>query len=155
MTALAHNASSDDGAASLHKALDDHDGSVLDNVPGYLASPDLADGQKIVGHAFGGQQQSVESNLASRTGLDAATIGKLLAMAAPLVLGQLGKMQKQGGLDSDGLSKALGEVHKANESANPDLMGVLTGALDSNKDGGIFDDLQRLAGKFLKPKPSS
>ncbi len=150
MAALAKNASSAEGADSLHKALDDHDGSVLDDVSGYLSNPDTKDGEAILGHAFGGQQSAVQTNLATASGIDMQQMGQLLAMAAPLVLGMLGKMQKQGGLDSTGLSNALGDEHKANASASPDLVGMLGSLLDSNKDGSVMDDVSRMAGKFLK-----
>jgi hypothetical protein len=156
MTALARNASDPDGAASLHNALEkDHDGGVLDDIPSYLANPNVDDGNGILRHTLGGQQQAVEQSLAGSTGLDPAMIAKLLAMAAPLVLGMLAKQQKQGGLDNNGLTDMLNNEKKANASANPDMMDMLSGMLDMNKDGGFMDDLSRLAGNLFKRKPAN
>ena len=53
MTALARNASKPKGAASLNEALEkDHDGSVLDDLPGYLDHPDTDDGDGILRHTL-------------------------------------------------------------------------------------------------------
>ena len=57
--ALARNASSNEGAASLNKALDAHDGSILDNLGSALGDDTMRDGAAILGHVFGGSQQPV------------------------------------------------------------------------------------------------
>lgn len=155
MTALARNASQPDGASSLLNAItNDHDGSSVDDIAGYLANPNTEDGDGILRHTLGDQRNAVETNLSASTGLDPATLGKLLSMAAPLILSMLAKQQKQGAMDSDGLSDMLKQEQKANAGANPDLMGMLTGALDMNDDGSVLDDLGKLAGGLFKRKSS-
>ena len=92
MTGLARNAQSSDGAGALAAALSrDHDGSILDNLSGALAAPDQRAGAGILGHVFGGKQEAVQSALGTSAGLDAGSMGKLLTMLAPLVMGALGK----------------------------------------------------------------
>jgi len=149
IAALARNTSTPSGANALDQAVArDHDGSVLDDIGGFLNSGNTADGAGILGHVFGNQQNSVEGALAQRTGLDAGSAGQLLAMVAPLVLGAVGKTRMEQGLDANSLSAYLGDQHQA-QNAPPDMMGMLGGFLDANQDGSVVDDLGRLAGKVF------
>jgi hypothetical protein len=151
IAALARNATQPAGARDLQEAVaKDHDGSIFDNLTGYLNNPQAANGSGILGHIFGEQQAAVEGNLAQATGLDQNAAGSILEMAAPLVMGALGQTQKQNDLDADGLSQFLnGQQQQATESA-PDLMGALNSMLDSNRDGSVSDDVGRILGNFLK-----
>lgn len=151
MAALARNASEPQGAASLHQAINtDHDGSILDNVGGYLGNPQSANGAGILGHVFGNQRQTIESNLAQATGMDQNSAGGLLETLAPLVMGSLGKAQQQNALDPSGLSSLLNSQQQEAQATAPDEMSMLGSMLDQNKDGSSIDDLQRLAAKFFK-----
>lgn len=151
IAALARNASQPQGAQDLHQAVaNDHDGSILDNLSGYFANPQSANGSGILGHVLGGQRPSVENNLAQATGLDQGSAGSLLEIVAPLVMGAVGRQQQQNGLDADGLSQYLGEQKQEAQSSNPDLMGSLSAMLDANNDGSVVDDLGRMAGGFFK-----
>jgi len=150
ITALSRNAQSKDGAESLHQAIaKDHDGSVIDNLPGYLQNPDLEDGDGILKHTLGDQRASVQSGLAQTTGLDMATVSTLLQMAAPLVLGMLAKQQQQKQLDPDGLAGVLNDERKQEAESNPDMMKMVSGWLDLNDDGSFMDEVQGLAGKLF------
>jgi hypothetical protein len=42
------------------------------------------------------------------------------------------------------------ENNSNNKPQNPDMMGMLSSMLDSNKDGSMTDDLARIAGNFFK-----
>ena len=86
---------------------------------------------------------------AQQTGLDPATIGQLLTIAAPLVMGALGKTQQEQGLDANGLSSFLGQQQQQAHQSNPGLMGMLNNMLDMNNDGSALDDILGLAGKFF------
>jgi len=134
--ALSRNAGKADGAAQLDNALaKDHDGSVLDNLTGFLGNPDTGTGQGILRHVLGGQQRQVESGLSQATGLDSAGAGKLLAMLAPVVMGALGKAKQQGKLDSSGVSSLLGEQRAEISRRDPQAMGMLDRLLDADGDG--------------------
>jgi len=149
IAALARNTSTPSGANALDQAVArDHDGSILDDIGGFLNSGNTAEGAGILGHVFGNQQNSVEGALAQRTGLDAGSAGQLLAMVAPLVLGAVGKTRMEQGLDANSLSAYLGDQHQA-QNAPPDMMGMSGGFLDANQDGSVVDDLGRLAGKVF------
>ena len=146
VAALARNASKPEGSQQLHQAIaEDHDGSILDNLSGYLQNPQQADGAGILGHVLGDQRTGVESNVAQATGMDQSSAGNLMEIVAPLVMGYLGKTQQQNGLDSSGLADYLGQQQQE-QAATPGIMGMVSSMLDSNKDGSVTDDLARMAG---------
>ena len=151
IAALARNAARPEGAQNLHQAVaEDHDGSILDNLTGYLGNPETENGAGILRHALGGQRPVVESNLAQAAGIDPNSAGSLLEMMAPLVMGAIGRQQQANGLDPQGLSQYLGEQQQQVEATDPGLMGTLNSLLDSNRDGSVSDDLARIAGNFFK-----
>jgi hypothetical protein len=150
---LSHNAAQPAGAQQLLGALEkDHDGSVLDNLGGLLGGGGAQLGQQgagILGHIFGNRQPAVATKVGRASGLDAATAGRLLMMLAPLVLGALGRAQRQRGLDSGGLSDVLGRERQRVEQTNPQHGGLLNVLLDRDGDGQIMDDLAGMAGGLL------
>ena len=151
LAALARNAARPEGAQNLHQAVtEDHDGSILDNLTGYLGNPETENGAGILRHALGGQRPVVESNLAQATGIDPNSAGSLLEMMAPLVMGAIARQQQANELDPQGLSQYLGEQQQQVETTDPGLMGTLNSMLDSNRDGSVSDDLARIAGNFFK-----
>ena len=139
LSALANNTSNEKGAQSLANALNrDHDGSILNDVAGHVQSESLDDGLGILGHVLGANQSKIEESLSERTGLDATSITKLLAILAPVVLGKLGKQQKQKSLDPTGLSALLGTESKLASQSTPDLLGLLGGLLSTGV-SDLFD----------------
>jgi hypothetical protein len=149
---LMRNSQSPDGAAALLGALQkDHDGSVLDDIGGFLGrGSGAADaGMGILKHVFGGRESTVESALAGSSGLDSGQMRQILAMLAPLVLGMLGKNQRQQGLDIGGLSDLLGGERRIAEKKTPGAADLLGSLLDSDGDGRVSDDLAKLGGSLL------
>ena len=150
MTGLARNARSSEGAGALAAALDkDHDGSILDDLGGVLSAAEQGPGAGILGHVFGNKQGAVESALGQTTGLDAGSMGQLLKMLAPLVMGALGQKRRQAGLDPSDLGGLLRQEQETAARRAPDL-GMLGGLLDADGDGDIKDDVAKLGGSLLK-----
>ena len=148
LSAVARNAGNGDRAQSLDRALtQDHDGSILNDVPGYLSQGQTGPGAGILRHVLGGKQQTVQTGLSQATGLDAGKTGQLLSMLAPLVLGAIGRAKRENQLDSNGLSTLLtGENERLKESA-PGVMGALGRFLDQDNDGSVMDDVGGMLGK--------
>ena len=150
--AMAQNAAQPQGAQQLSNALaKDHDGSLLDSLDGFLggANPGaLGAGASILGHVFGGRQPQVTGNLGRSTGLDPATMARMLSMLAPIVLAYLGRRQRQKGLDPGGLASELGNERRTIET-HPQARSGLGAILDRDGDGQVLDDLADLAGGFL------
>jgi hypothetical protein len=150
LSALSRNASSAQGAAALHTAVtSDHDGSILNDVMGFLGNAQQGPGAAILQHVLGGQQQTVQQGLAQSTGMSAGAAGQLLATLAPLVMGAIGKTTAQQGLGADQLASLLGSHAQAAQASAPGLMGTLNRLLDHDGDGNALNDVAGMLGKFL------
>lgn len=150
VTALANNSSDRHGASSLLGALDrDHDGSILDDVVGFLGQGDARGGESILGHVLGGRRQTAAEGVGRMSGLDAQSAGKLLAMLAPLVMGALGRARRHNDLDDSGVSDLLQGERRRVERAAPDGMGMLSQILDADGDGQVADDVARMGVSML------
>ena len=151
LTALARKSSQPQEAESLHQAVaQDHDGSIFDNLMGYLQNPQTANGAGILGHVFGNQQPAIESNLAQATGMDQNSAAGVLETLAPLVMGSVGKAQRENGLDASGLSNLLNSQQQTAQANAPGAMSMLNSMLDQNNDGSSLDDLRRMAANLWK-----
>ena len=148
--ALARNAQDPGKAGALANALGRHDGSVLDDVAGYLGRGSTGEGDGILGHVLGGRKETVQTGLGQAAGLDPAKAGTLLAMLAPLVMGALGKAQREKGLDTGGLAGMLGSEQQRAADAAPGVMGMLTSLLDRDHDGSVMDDIGGMLGRLGK-----
>lgn len=148
---LTRNSASPQGASSLLTALDrDHDGSVLDDLAGFLQQGTGGAGGGILGHVFGDRQSGVADALGKVSGIDARSAGSLLAMLAPLVMGALGRAQRGGDLDAGGLTDLLGRQRSAAPAGGSgSVLGGLAGMLDADRDGDLMDDLSSLGGGLL------
>lgn len=147
--ALAKNSASSGGADALAGALDrDHDGSILDDLGGFLGGGSGSDGAAILGHVLGTRQNTVEAGIGKATGLGTNQIAQLLQMLAPIVLGYLGRQKRQEGLSAGMLGELLGTQVSGAQSQNP-AFGALAALLDKDDDGTIVDDLGGILGSFL------
>jgi len=143
---LAKNTSSQDGANALWSALTkDHDGSVLNNI----SNVNLGDGAKILGHIFGSQEQNAQETVSQNSGINTNQSQLLLQVLAPLVLGYLGKQQRQEGLDASGLAGMLGGLFQQNSSSGSPAMQILSQFLDKNRDGNMVDDVAKMGMNIL------
>jgi hypothetical protein len=154
VTALANNSSTPQGAQSLHTALSsDHDGSVLDDIMGFLGSAQGGGaGAGILKHVFGNKRETVQAGLGQSTGVDPSSVGQILEIVAPMVMGALGRQTQQSGMDAGGLTDFLQGQARSAQQAQPDILGSVLGMLDANKDGGIIDDVGGILGKLFGKK---
>ena len=117
-----------------------------------MSNPEAANGAGILGHVLGAQQPVVTKGLTQATGLNSDQIAQILQVAAPLVMGMLGKNLQQQGYTPQGLSSYLGNQQQQAQQASPDVMGVLNTLLDTNKDGSGLDEAIGLVGKLFGGK---
>lgn len=145
MQAMKRNAQSERGAQGLMGALDkDHDGSILDNLGGLFGggvNTDVkTDGEKILGHVLGRKKPRVEQALSQKSGLDAGSVAQILQVAAPILLGLLGKQKRQQNVSSQsGLEGLLGGLLKG--SSRREEQSFIESILDADGDGSVIDDV--------------
>ena len=145
MGAMKKNASTPGGAQGLMNALSSkHDGSILDDLGGLFGGGVdqgvMDDGAGILGHVFGTKQPQVENALSSKSGIDAGSISQILKIAAPIVLGYLGKQTRQQNLSSpDALTGLLGGLMGGSNTQKE--QSLIETFLDSDGDGSVIDDL--------------
>lgn len=107
---LLNKASDAKGASEIFGMLKDgnHDGGILDNVSGLLTSNNgfqglLSSGFPMLKSLFGDKADTVVNGLAHSSGISASSSSSLLSMAAPLLMGAVGKEVKSKGLDATGM----------------------------------------------------
>ena len=152
LAALGKNAGTEKGAEELNNALEKkHDGSILDNLSGYLSNPDLKDGAGILNHLFGNQTSNVANAVSQSSGLDTNGSMKMLQMLAPILMGMLGQQKKQNNLDAKGLGNLTSMLASnfGSEAGASGIMEAVTNLLDANKDGNVMDDIMGMVGKFF------
>ncbi|TNJ44559.1 DUF937 domain-containing protein [Tamlana fucoidanivorans] len=145
MTAMKKNATSQQGAEGLLNALNNkHDGSILDNLGGLfnggVDSSVIDDGSKILGHVLGQKQSRVENTLGAKVGMDADTVAQILKIAAPILMGLLGKQTRQQNVNSSGGIENLIGGLLSNNSASQE-QSFLESILDADGDGSVIDDV--------------
>ena len=151
--AMARNTRSEDGANALAGALErDHDGTVFENLGGLFSDPGGGQGNGILKHILGNKRQATEQAVAENSGISLASAGKLLTMAAPLVMGFLGKKKREDNMDVGALAGLLGVASQAQESpgaGGSGIGGMITGLLDRDGDGNVMDDIGGMIGGLL------
>lgn len=149
MNALARNNKSSDGAQALNNAIArDHDGSLLDNLSGYLSNPETANGAGILKHVLGGKKQNVESYISKDAGISSSSAAKILEMAAPIVMGYLGK-SSAGGRNTDVIGSLLNSVLNSGQTGAGKKQGIVEQLLDRDNDGSVLDDIAEMGMSFL------
>ena len=142
--AMKKNVSTPEGAQGLMSALSsNHSGGILDNIGGLFGGgvdeSVISDGAGILGHVFGNKQPQVENALSQKSGLDAGTVAQILKIAAPIVMGYLGKQTAQSNVsDGSGMNALLGSMLGGQPQENQSLITTL---LDADGDGSILDDV--------------
>ncbi len=150
--AMKKNTANPKDAEGLMNALSSkHDGSILDNLGGlFQGGVDnnvMKDGAGILGHVFGKKQANVENVLSQKSGVDAGSVADILKIAAPIVMGFLGRQKAQSNVsDANGLNSLLGSMLGGQPQQNQSLIMSL---LDADGDGSVLDDV---AGMVLGSK---
>lgn len=146
MGAMQRNASTPDGAAGLLGAIsgEKHNGNILENLGGLFEggvdSSVTNDGAGILGHILGNKQSSVENALSQKSGIDASSVGQILKVAAPIIMGLLGKQAQQSNVsDASGLTSMLGNMLGGGTGSKN--QSLIESFLDADGDGSILDDV--------------
>ena len=112
------------------KALQDHSQDDTSDFTRFLKNVDTDDGAKIVKHLLGQKEEEVAAKATKKSGLDKKTIMKIMAIAAPFLMSQMGKSAKS----------------KAKAATSDDMLSIVGGLLD----GVDATDVIRIVGKLIK-----
>jgi hypothetical protein len=146
MGAMKRNASNPQGADGLMNALNNkHDGSILDNLgdlfAGGVNENVKQDGLGILGHVLGGSQDNVVGAVSKKSGLDTNCVMQILQVAAPVLLGMIGKQSKQQNVSSsNGIGDLLGGLMGAGTQQSKQ-QSLIESILDGDNDGSVIDDI--------------
>ncbi|KRA21110.1 MULTISPECIES: DUF937 domain-containing protein [unclassified Lysobacter] len=160
--ALGRNTSQPQGAEALFGALQrDHAGaasgldigSVLGAVLGGGAPSRQTDGAGILGHIFGGREDTAAQGLGQATGLGGSQANTLLKILAPIVLSYLAQRMFSGGGQAAASPQALGNVlgqERERIQQDSGAGGLLGAVLDQDGDGQLgLGDLLKIGGGLL------
>jgi len=144
--AMKNNASTPEGAAGLLKALGNerHRGGMLDNLGsilggGAIDTDVMKDGAGILGHVFGGKEENVANAVSKSSGIDLGQAMSVLKVAAPFIMGYLGKKKQTENIsDQNGIGNLLGGLLGGESKQSQGLVNQL---LDADGDGSIIDDV--------------
>lgn len=146
MQAMKRNAATPQGADGLLGALNNskHDGSILDNLGGLFSGgvdeSVTSEGSKILNHVLGSKQTHVENAISARAGIDSGSVAQILKVAAPILMGVLGKQSREQNVNSSsGLEGLLGGLLSGNSKQQE--QSFLESILDADGDGSIIDDV--------------
>jgi hypothetical protein len=144
--AMKNNASTREGAEGLLGALknEKHSGGILDNLGSILGGSQidddvLQDGAGILGHVFGGKEQNVAAAISKSNGIDMNQAMNILKVAAPVLMGYLGKQSRTKGVqDQNGIGNLLGGLLGGQSQQSQSMINRL---LDADGDGSVIDDV--------------
>ena len=146
---MLNNSTTSEGQSGLLEALlgGKHDGSILDNLSGFLGNDDTTDGGNILGHVLGNNQQNVQNQVSQNTGVSSDKIAMIMKIVAPILLGYLAKKAMGSGMnnngetiDGGGLGGLLGGLLKGQsqqQQAPKNEGNILTSILDQDGDGQL------------------
>lgn len=144
MGTLIQKGSNQSGAASIMNMLSDggHDGSLLNNIGGLLSGGDatnslLSNGGGLVKMLLGNKIGGLVDLVSSFSGMGKSSTSSLISMAAPLLMGVLGKQVKSQGLNASGLMSLLAGQKSFVQAAMP---AGLSGVSNLLGFGNMLDD---------------
>ena len=144
--AMKNNAKTPEGATGLLSALgnEKHGGGILDNLGSILGGNNIdedvmQDGAGILGHLFQGKEQNVANAVGKSSGLDLGSAMNTLKVAAPVLMGLLGKKSRQQKVtDQNGIGNLLSGLMGGDSQKEESLVSRL---LDADNDGSVIDDV--------------
>ncbi len=144
--AMKNNASSSEGASGLLGALNNqkHEGNILDNIGSVLGGDRIdddvmQDGAGILGHVFKGKEQNIAQAVSKSSGVDLGSAMNILKVAAPVIMGYLGKQTRSQGISNqNGIGDLLGGMLGGESKQQQSMVESL---LDADGDGSVIDDV--------------
>ncbi|MGC9444145.1 MAG: DUF937 domain-containing protein [Candidatus Methanospirareceae archaeon] len=115
------------------------------NLSGFLGSSAAAGGGGMLNSLLGSQLEPIQNAIAQKTGLPPAVVGKVLAIAAPMLMSYVGKKFTQQKMDSAGLTNLLEEESKLALKSSPEVASMAEEFMGKQEEsGGLTGLLKKL-----------
>lgn len=142
MGAVKKNVSSPEGAVNILSTLTSkHNGGIMDNLGtffgGGVDDADKNEGEGLLGTLLGSSQDNVVNMIAGKKNIDVDAVLNILKVAAPIVMGYLGKQNAQKG---DGSATGL-EAVLDSFTGDGKQQSMIESLLDGDNDGSVLDDV--------------
>lgn len=118
--------STTDGASNLLNMIKSggYDGSAMDNIAGLLGGGKATDsflsgGSSLITSLLGNNAGTIASLIGAASGMKGGAVSSMLSMAAPLIMGMIGKHTSASGLGASALSSLLASQAPAIKAALP------------------------------------
>jgi hypothetical protein len=149
MGAMSNTASKPGGADMITGMMGQLGGSnPMDNIGSFLGGSAAGAGSGMVSSLLGSQLAPIQNAISQKTGLPPAIVGKVLAIAAPMVIGYVGKMFAGQKMDQQGLTSLLGEQSKMAMQSSPEAADMAKQLMGAQKDtGGVTGIFKKFLGK--------
>jgi hypothetical protein len=147
LSAMGNHAATPDGANAINQVTQSQDGSILDNLMGFVGDAGAAGmGGALLSQVLGGgSENAIADNISQQTGINSGAVAQILGIITPIVIAAIGKFsQQQGGIEPSSIVQALGGASGGN-----DVIGMATKMLDADGDGNIVEDIGNIIGKIF------
>jgi OmpA-OmpF porin, OOP family len=127
-----------------------HDGSALDNIAGLLGGGKATDsflsgGGSLITSLLGNNAGTIASLIGGASGMKGGAVSSMLSMAAPLIMGMIGKHTSASGLGASALSSLLSSQAPAIQAALPanlsNALGFANLGGDVKKAAAVVEDV--------------
>jgi hypothetical protein len=135
MGSMANTAAKPGGADMISQMIGQMGGSnPTENLGSFLGSPAASGGSGMVNSLLGSQMAPIQDVISKKTGLPSAVVGKVVAIAVPMVLGAISKMFGGQKVDQNSLTKLLGEQSAMAMQSSPEAANMAKQLLGSQPD---------------------
>lgn len=134
---IVNKASTTDGAKGILDLIksQNHDGGILNNFGNILSSPSQAQGlvqsgSGLISSILGDKASGIINAITSLSGIRSSSVSSLLSMAAPLLMGGIGKQVSNSNLGLSGLTSLLSSQAPFIKNALPSSLSSVLGFAD-------------------------
>lgn len=150
MGQLDRNTNDPQGSKSLFDALTRHENADYSNPQNI----DPEDGNKILGHIFGNNKDTVSKKIGNQVGADQDQVKKILMYLAPLALAYLANKKRTGQLNEKNISDYTRDEAQQFDTQTGGALGNILGNVlnggqeedNQSQGGGLFDMIGKLFG---------
>jgi hypothetical protein len=143
MSAMGNHAGTTEGAEAIHQATQAQDGSILDNLMGFVGNAGTGGvGGALLGQVLGGgNHNAIADTISEKTGMDSGAANQLLGILMPIVMSVIGKVG--GGQDANGLAQLLGA------GGSNDMLGMAAKMMGGDDDNNPLGGFGNIIGKMF------